>query len=72
MPDNGDQSTDPYAFVRESSVYQNFLAEREEIMKHRWNESKRLGEDIGFERALVDWVRNHKKAWQEHRSCFPR
>src|SRR4051812_32765016 len=45
-------------FVKQSSLYQEFLAEREEILKHKWIESERLGYDIGFERALLDWIRN--------------
>ena len=44
-------------FVKQSSLYQEFLAEREEILKHKWIESERLGYDIGFERALLDWIR---------------
>ena len=44
-------------FVKQSSLYQEFLAEREEILKHKWLESERLGYDIGFERALLDWIR---------------
>jgi len=35
-------------FVKQSSLYQEFLAEREEILKHKWLESERLGYDIGF------------------------
>ena len=37
-------------FVKQSSLYQEFLAEREEILRHKWIESERLGQDIGFER----------------------
>jgi len=37
-------------------LYQEFLAEREEILRHKWLESERLGYDIGFERALLDWI----------------
>ena len=43
--------------MKQSSLYQEFLAEREEILKHKWLESERLGYDIGFERALLDWIR---------------
>ena len=43
--------------MRQSSLYQEFLAEREEILRHKWLESERLGYDIGFERALLDWIR---------------
>ena len=54
-------------FVKQSSLYQEFLAEREEILKHKWLESERLGYDIGFERALLDWIRKHRDAWRSNR-----
>src|SRR3954464_11666801 len=55
------------AFVKQSSLYQEFLAEREEILKHKWLESERLGYDIGFERALLDWIRKHRESWRAAR-----
>ena len=54
-------------FVKQSSLYQEFLAEREEILKHKWIESERLGHDIGFERALLDWIRKHRDSWRAAR-----
>jgi hypothetical protein len=54
-------------FVKQSSLYQEFLAEREEILKHKWIESERLGCDIGFERALLDWIRKHRDSWRAAR-----
>jgi hypothetical protein len=54
-------------FVKQSSLYQEFLAEREEILKHKWLESERLGYDIGFERALLDWIRKHRENWRASR-----
>jgi hypothetical protein len=54
-------------FVKQSSLYQEFLAEREEILRHKWIESERLGYDIGFERALLDWIRKHRDAWRAAR-----
>ncbi|HEY3754590.1 MAG TPA: hypothetical protein VGL42_00415 [Opitutaceae bacterium] len=54
-------------FVKSSSLYQEFLAEREEILKHKWLESERLGYDIGFERALLDWIRKHREGWRAAR-----
>ena len=54
-------------FVKQSSLYQEFLAEREEILKHKWLESERLGSDIGFERALLDWIRKHRESWRAAR-----
>lgn len=49
----------------ESSLYQRFLDEREEIMKHKWIESEKLGYDIGFNKALTDWITKHRKGWVE-------
>jgi hypothetical protein len=51
-------------FARRSSLYQEFLAEREEILRHKWIESEKKGKDIGFERALLDWIRKHRENWR--------
>jgi len=57
----------PDSFVTQSNLYQEFLAEREEILKHKWLESEKAGHDIGFERALLDWIRKHRNHWREDR-----
>jgi len=72
MESDESQSNDPYEFVKHSSLYQEFLAEREELLKHKWLESERLGEDIGFERALLDWVRYHRDDWRAKRRSLSR
>lgn len=54
-------------FVKRSGLYQEFLAERKEILKHKWLESEKAGHDIGFERALLDWIRNHRDIWRTER-----
>ena len=54
-------------FVKQSSLYQEFLAEREEILKHKWIESEKAGYDIGFERALLDWIVKHRANWRKAR-----
>jgi hypothetical protein len=61
------ESSTSREFVKQSSLYQEFLAEREEILKHKWLESERLGYDIGFERALLDWIRKHREGWRAAR-----
>lgn len=55
-------------FAERSSLYQEFLAEREEILRHKWIESEKKGKDIGFERALLDWIRKHRENWRKTRS----
>ena len=53
--------------LRNSSLYQEFLAEREEILKHKWIESEKAGRDIGFECALTDWIIKHRSKWRKER-----
>ncbi|HKJ91403.1 MAG TPA: hypothetical protein VJ960_09750 [Oceanipulchritudo sp.] len=54
-------------FLNRSSLYKEFLAEREEILRHKWIESEKAGRDIGFERALLDWIRRHRDGWRASR-----
>lgn len=53
--------------VSETSLYKEHLAMREEIMKHKWYESEKAGYDIGFARALMDWIVKYKTAWIKSR-----
>ncbi len=55
------------SFGQTSSLYQEFLAEREEILRHKWIESEKHGKDIGFERALLDWIRHYREGWRQAR-----
>jgi hypothetical protein len=55
------------AVLERSSLYKEFLAEREEILRHKWLESEKAGRDIGFERALLDWIRKHRDGWRATR-----
>ncbi len=54
-------------FVKNSVLYKEFLAEREEILKHKWIESEKAGKDIGFEKALLDWIVKHRSNWRVKR-----
>ena len=58
---------DQAQFVKDSALYKEFLAERTEILKHKWIESEKAGKDIGFERALLDWIVKHRSNWRERR-----
>jgi hypothetical protein len=48
-------------------LYKEFLAEQDEILRHKWIESEKVGFDIGFDRALIDWIVKYRSAWYEHR-----
>jgi hypothetical protein len=54
-------------FVKNSTLYREFQAEREEILKHKWIESEKAGRDIGFEQALTDWIVKHRSKWRKAR-----
>jgi|TARA_Y100000114_G_C11593552_1_gene246926 hypothetical protein len=54
-------------FATGSKLYKEFLAERDEILRHKWIESEKKGKDIGFERALLDWIKNHRTDWKSNR-----
>ena len=53
--------------LKHSSLYREFQAEREEILRHKWIESEKAGHDIGFERALTDWIIRHRASWRKTR-----
>ena len=53
--------------LRNSSLYREFQAEREEILRHKWIESEKAGRDIGFEQALTDWIIKHRSNWRRNR-----
>jgi len=38
----------------------------EEVKKYRWIESEKAGRDIGWERALSEWMQQHFPAWKSH------
>jgi hypothetical protein len=58
---------DQSQFVKNSVLYKEFLAERAEILKHKWIESEKAGKDIGFEKALLDWIVKYRSNWREKR-----
>lgn len=60
--------TDTPFFVENSDLYREFLAEREEILRHKWIESEKHGTDIGFEKAFLDWVLHHRSGWKKVRN----
>ena len=66
-PDMPSSDADEAQFVKESALYKEFLAERAEILKHKWIESEKAGKDIGFEKALLDWIVKHRSNWRSKR-----
>jgi len=61
------QSDESSAVFGESLFYQEFLAERDEILRHKWFESQKAGHDIGFDHALLDWTFKFRSSWRAQR-----
>lgn len=66
MLNTTDSSSGP-DLVKNSSLYREFQAEHDEILRHKWIESEKVGYDIGFDYALTDWVIHHKSKWRKTR-----
>jgi len=62
------QKSEGSDLVKNSVLYKEFLAEREEILRHKWIESEKAGHDIGFERALLDWIVKYRSGWRNERA----
>ena len=54
-------------FMSKKCLYSKFMDMKTEIFKHKWIESEKAGQDIGFEKALVDWVTKHRLGWVTHK-----
>lgn len=67
MTENAERPGGGEDLLKRSSLYREFLAEREEILRHKWIESEKAGCDIGFEQALTDWIVKHRSKWRKER-----
>jgi len=67
MSDQTKESVSANELLKNSSLYKEFQAEREEVLKHKWIESEKAGRDIGFDRALTDWLLKHRSTWRKSR-----
>ena len=67
MANTNPEASNGTDLVKNSSLYREFQAEREEILKHKWIESEKVGHDIGFEQALTDWIIKYRAQWRRNR-----
>ena len=51
-----------------SSIYKEFLEEREEVLRYKWLESEKKGYDIGYSAALIEWILRHRSSWRKHKN----
>jgi hypothetical protein len=69
MSNDRKESSSANDLLKNSSLYREFQAEREEILRHKWIESEKAGRDIGFEQSLTDWIIKHRAAWRRARQA---
>jgi hypothetical protein len=67
MTNSANESSSTNDLLKNSSLYREFQAERDEILRHKWIESEKAGRDIGFEQALTDWIIRHRSNWRKNR-----
>src|SRR5208337_4751703 len=63
MSNAAKESSSANDLLKNSSLYREFQAEREEILRHKWIESEKAGRDIGFELAQKPPGRRHELNW---------
>lgn len=47
--------------IENTLLYKHRLMEKKHIEENKWYMSERAGKDVGWERALLDWLLNKKK-----------
>ena len=50
-----------------STAYREFLADREDLLRHKWLMSEKAGRDVGLELALFDWAEHSRVAMRKQR-----
>jgi len=67
MGNDTERQREAQHLLHNTTLYREFLAEREEILRHKWLESEKAGRDVGFDSALMDWITNHRSGWRRTR-----
>lgn len=50
--------------LKRSDFYQRMIQENKELLRHKWLESEKKGKDVGFDRALIDWIIKRSTGWR--------
>lgn len=53
---NACQESMETAWIANTLLFRHWESMKEEILLHKWYESEKVGHDIGWERAKVDWL----------------
>ena len=47
--------------IEDTLLYKKYMEEKEHILRNKWYMSERTGRDVGYEKALFDWLINKKE-----------
>ena len=53
------KATDTHHFdewTKKTSLYQHWEEMKGDVERHKWYESEKAGHDIGWEKAMTDWM----------------
>ena len=67
MVNDTESQREARTLLQNTTLYREFLAEKEEILRHKWLESEKAGRDVGFDAALMDWITRHRSGWRSAR-----
>ena len=68
MPHDSTAAEEDAASRAGATAYREFVADREDLMRHKWLLSEKSGRDVGLETALLDWVENFRVPMRKHRA----
>ena len=43
-------------WAKKTSLFQNWEEMKGDVLRHKWYESEKVGHDIGWDRALINWM----------------
>jgi len=44
--------------IENTLLYKKYMEEKEHILRNKWYMSERVGKDVGYEKALLNWLIN--------------
>ncbi|MBA2123431.1 hypothetical protein B9J78_00560 [bacterium Unc6] len=53
--------------IKMLALYKQTNSLRQEILKHKWIESEKLGYDIGIYKATIDWIEKYYPHWKKEK-----
>jgi len=59
------------SWVRNSRLVRSWVDMKQEILRHKWLESEKAEEDVGWERARTSWMVRHRGGFEAARHHGP-